>query len=108
MPLPDRRYNAIYQVLALIPAGRVATYGQVAALAGLGRGARMVGRTLKLLPADSQLPWHRVVNSRGMISLPDTSPEYAVQKQKLQEEGIVFSTDRINLRLFGWNPGGEA
>ena len=64
----------IYAVLAAIPAGVVVSYGQVAELAGLPRAARLVGRTLSALPDDTQLPWHRVVNASGKISMPCDSP----------------------------------
>jgi methylated-DNA-protein-cysteine methyltransferase-like protein len=99
--------HAIYYVIARVPHSRVATYGQIAELAGLGRGARQVGRTLKNLPFDSGLPWHRIVNSRGAISLPPTSASFGVQKEKLQQEGIIFKNDRIDLKLYGWNPGSD-
>ena len=60
----------LYSIIQQIPAGYVATYGQVAELAGLPGCARMVGRTLSQLPSDSQLPWHRVIGASGKISLP--------------------------------------
>lgn len=96
--------DAIYHIVAQIPRGRVATYGQVAALAGLGRGARLVGRTLNQLPAETELPWHRVINARGAIALPATSAGYGLQQEKLQQEGIVFKKDRVNLTQYGWDP----
>lgn len=96
--------HAIYHVIAHIPPGKVLTYGQVAQMAGLGRGARQVGRTLKYLPPGSLLPWHRVVNSRGTLSLPPESSSHALQKEKLQQEGIVFNKDRINLKVYSWMP----
>ncbi len=99
--------HAIYYVIAGVPHGKVATYGQIAELAGLGRGARQVGRALKNLPPDSELPWHRIVNSRGAISLPPTSDGFKLQKEKLQQEGIVFKKDRIDLKIHGWNPGSD-
>lgn len=96
--------EVIYQLVAQIPPGKVATYGQIARLAGLGRGARMVGRTLKLLPNDTLLPWHRVVNSRGTISLPPESDAYAEQKDRLEQDGVHFTRNRVNLRIYGWDP----
>lgn len=96
--------TAIYQVLRLIPAGKVVTYGEVAKLAGLGRAARFVGTTLRKLPKDSQLPWHRVVNSQGRISLPDHHPSRKKQQDLLAEEGIVFINGRIDLQKFMWTP----
>ena len=94
----------IYQVIYAIPAGRVATYGQVAALAGLPGRARLVGRTLKHLPEGTRLPWHRVINSQGKISLPETSPGHSQQISRLQNEGVCVLGGRISLRDFGWKP----
>lgn len=99
---PEQR---IWQVVAQIPKGKVASYGQVAQLAGLGRGARMVGRTLHKLPAGSRLPWHRVINAQGRISLPEHSHSYQQQRQRLEDEGVRFNPGgKTDLELFGWRP----
>ena len=90
----------IWQVVAAIPAGYVASYGQVARQAGLGRGARQVGAALKGLPAGTRLPWHRVLNARGKIALPVGSRGHALQKRRLQAEGVVFSAAGIVGRTF--------
>lgn len=90
----------IWQIIHSIPPGRVATYGQVARLAGLPGYARYVGTVLKNLPADSRLPWHRVINASGRISFPHGSEQYNRQKQLLEEEGIVFVNGRLSLRHF--------
>jgi methylated-DNA-protein-cysteine methyltransferase-like protein len=93
----------IWQVIAAIPAGNVSSYGQVARLAGLGRGARQVGAALRNLPDGSRIPWHRVVNSQGRISLPPGSKSHRLQRRRLEAEGIVFSDGgKIDLRTFGW------
>lgn len=102
--MSDSSKTAIYQVLRLIPAGKVVTYGDVAKLAGLGRAARFVGTTLRNLPKDSQLPWHRVVNSQGRLSLPDHHPSRKKQESLLIDEGIVFIKGKIDLRQFLWAP----
>jgi len=99
------REQRIWQVVASIPPGKVASYGQVAQLAGLGRGARLVGRTLHNLPRGTRLPWHRVINAAGRISLPAESQGHDLQKQRLEEEGVLFNVSgKINLSRFGWKP----
>ena len=96
------RKEAVLRVIYAIPRGRVATYGQVARLAGLGRAARYVGTTLRNLPPGSQLPWHRVINGQGKISLPVNSEGYLRQKQRLEAEDIEFRGERVDLRKFAW------
>jgi len=96
----------IWQVVALIPAGKVASYGQVAALAGMPRHARLVGRTLSELPDDSRLPWHRVVNASLRISSRRTggsggSGGQLIQRQRLEEEGVEFVGERV-AKSFRW------
>lgn len=98
--------HEIYQVVALIPRGKVATYGQIAALAGFPRHARMVGYALnRQLAPDSELPWHRVINAQGRLSLHklDIAAE-DLQRFKLEQEGIVFKHDKINLNQYQWQP----
>lgn len=104
---PDRNdpYRRIYRVVAAIPEGRVATYGQVALLAGLPRRARLVGRALADLDGESDLPWHRVVNARGRISSRGGSPYEHFQRLMLEDEGVGFGPGgRIDLERFGWDP----
>lgn len=95
---------AIVQVVHQIPTGNVATYGQVAELAGLPGAARLVGHTLKTLPSGSSLPWYRVLNSSGKISLPHGSPSYQLQCERLQAEGVILINGRVNLRCYRWRP----
>lgn len=92
----------IWQVVAAIPAGRVASYGQVARLAELPGYARYVGYVMKELPADTELPWHRVVNAQGRLSFAPDSSQYRRQKALLEAEGVVFIKGRFSLRRFGW------
>ena len=93
----------IWRVVHQIPTGRVASYGQVAKLAGLLGYARYVGYTMKHLPAGTKLPWFRVVNSKGSISFKKGTTQYLLQKSLLEKEGIVFIKGRCSLRKFEWN-----
>ena len=102
----SRRWERVYAVVRRIPRGRVATYGQVAALAGLGRQARQVGYALHALPGEGFAPWHRVVNARGAISLPPGRGADVTQRIRLEREGVRFDArGRIELERFGWRPG---
>jgi len=100
----DDRRRRIYATIRRIPPGRVATYGQIARLAGLPGQARLVGYALAALDADSDVPWHRVVNARGAISLPPKGHPALRQRARLEAEGVVFTGDRVSRARFGWNP----
>lgn len=92
----------IWQVVHQIPAGRVASYGEIARLAGLPGRARLAGHTLKNLPKPTHLPWHRVCNAQGKLSLPPDSLGYTEQRQRLEAEGIDLTTGTIALSRYGW------
>lgn len=94
-------YPRIWQTIAGIPAGRVASYGQVALLAGLPGRARLVGRALRETPDDVELPWHRVLNASGRLAFPVDSESYREQRTRLLSEGVLFSGGRIDLARFG-------
>ena len=100
----ELRQQQLLQTLAAVPSGRVVTYGQLAALAGIPRAARLVGATLKKLPADTSLPWHRVINASGQISFPVDSDGYRRQRARLLDEGIEFHGNRISLARYRWQP----
>ncbi len=89
---PEQR---VWQVLSMIPAGKVATYGQVASLAGMPAHARFVGRTLAQLPPDTRLPWHRVLNASLRIAARGDPVGEAMQKNRLIGEGVVFIGRRV-------------
>ena len=95
--------SAIYLALRAIPKGKVIAYGQLAKLAGLPGAARLAGKVLCGLPENTELPWHRVINSQGKISLPEGSPGHAEQKRRLEAEGVEFKNNKINLRIYGYN-----
>jgi methylated-DNA-protein-cysteine methyltransferase related protein len=91
----------VWHIVASIPVGYVTTYGEVARLAGSPRAARMVGGVLRRLPQGSSLPWHRVVNRHGAISL--TGPDLQRQRQALLSEGVqVSGTGEIDLQTYRW------
>ncbi|HET9765587.1 MAG TPA: MGMT family protein, partial [Thermoanaerobaculia bacterium] len=96
----------IYAVVARVPRGRVVTYGQVAALAGLPRQARLVGYAMHGLPDGSTLPWHRVINAQGKVSLRSfAGPSEGLQRHLLEEEGVAFDDNgRVSLKRFRWKP----
>lgn len=101
----QRRWERIYAAARRIPRGSVATYGQVAELAGLGGHARQVGYALHALPRGSLVPWHRVINARGLISLRPGSGDEVTQRLLLESEGVRFDgRGRVDLKLFGWKP----
>jgi methylated-DNA-protein-cysteine methyltransferase-like protein len=98
-------YRRIWEQAALIPEGQVASYGQIARLAGLPRrAARMVGRALGAAPRELQLPWHRVVNAKGCIALPAGSPGFERQAALLEQEGIKVRNGQLNMSEHGWDP----
>jgi len=101
----NESYRKIWEQAALIPEGSVASYGQIAKLAGLPRrAARMVGRALGAAPAELALPWHRVVNAAGRISLPPDSPGFKRQQELLQAEGIEVRDGQLDIDAYRWNP----
>lgn len=93
----------IIQNIEQIPAGKVATYGQIAAMSGNYRAARQVSRVLHTCSSKYHLPWHRVIGAAGKISIPKDRNAYQLQKKKLQSEGIEFGlSDTIDLNLYQW------
>ena len=94
--------EANWNAVGYIPHGKVATYGQIAELAGFPRTARAVGRALSKLPEDTLIPWFRVINAKGEISFPIGSDKYKTQKQHLLDEQIVFRNGKINLKSYRW------
>jgi methylated-DNA-protein-cysteine methyltransferase-like protein len=104
-------YDRIYRTVLLIPAGRVATYGQVARITG-GCSPRQVGYAMSAVPDSSEVPWHRVLASTGRISVRSTTGEECpAQRGMLEGEGVIFDeTGRVDLLVFGWegpSPAGK-
>ena len=96
----EKSRELVWQIVNAIPAGKVATYGQVASLAGMPQQPRLVGRGLSQLPKGTKLPWHRVINSAGKLSNPN--PER--QKERLEKDGVVMINGRVNLKIYRWEP----
>jgi methylated-DNA-protein-cysteine methyltransferase-like protein len=101
----NKTYERIYSIVRRIPVGKVATYGQIARLAGLAGHARQVGYALNALPDDEDVPWHRVINAKGEISKRTEPMHERMQRELLEAEGIVFGKDnRISLSRYRWKP----
>ncbi|MFQ5752751.1 MAG: MGMT family protein [bacterium] len=96
-------FNKIYEIILKIPKGKVATYGQIAAMAGQPHAARTIGWALNSLPNGSGVPWHRVINAQGKSSFPDESRR-KLQQALLEAEGIKFEKeDQVDLDVFQWH-----
>jgi methylated-DNA-protein-cysteine methyltransferase-like protein len=95
-------FRRIYTVVRQIPAGQVASYGQIAAIVGRCT-PRLVGYAMAALPFDSNVPWHRVINHQGRISRRSGGDDDAIQQQLLEREGVRFDEhNRVNFNKFGW------
>jgi methylated-DNA-protein-cysteine methyltransferase-like protein len=96
-------FQRVYEIVARIPRGKVATYGQIAATLGDPRQARTVGWALRSTPEWPDIPWHRVVNSSGGISTRHTTGGLNTQRKLLEDEGIVFNEDgHLDLERYRW------
>jgi methylated-DNA-protein-cysteine methyltransferase-like protein len=97
----DSFFEQVYQLIATIPIGKVATYGQIAALLGHPRAARMVGWALHQLPAHRDLPWHRVINRNGCVSYDVENSSPPLQMLLLKAEGVEFDINyRVDLKKY--------
>ncbi|MDZ7768110.1 MAG: MGMT family protein [Woeseiaceae bacterium] len=103
LPAADRAARIIATVRD-IPPGRVASYGQVAELAGIPRGARQVGAALRQLPAGHDVPWHRVITASGRLAFDADSESWHRQKDRLAAEGIALVGGRVSMVRYRWQP----
>ena len=98
-------YRRIYREVRRIPKGKVATYGQIAVLAGISRQPRQVGYALYALPRGAGVPWQRVINAKGEVSQRSTPGYEGMQRAALESEGVVFDTrGRVDLARYQWRP----
>ncbi len=106
MPQPDQgqRLERIWATVADIPPGSVASYGQIADIAGIPRGARQVGYALRHSPKDRALPWHRVLRAGGTSAFDKDSRPYREQRRRLAEEGVVMTNGKVDMRIYRWQP----
>ena len=100
----EERARRIMATIEDIPRGRVASYGQVADIAGVPRGARQVGYVLRHLPAGHELPWHRVLRASGEIAFPKDSQGFREQVRRLKDEDVPVSRGRVNMERWRWQP----
>jgi methylated-DNA-protein-cysteine methyltransferase-like protein len=97
-------YRRVGNTVAAIPPGRVASYGQIAELAGHRRGARLIGRALGRAPNRAELPWHRVLNAQGKISIPPGHTAHQEQIRRLIDESVCVKDGRVDMARYQWQP----
>ncbi|NER82088.1 MAG: cysteine methyltransferase [Leptolyngbya sp. SIO1D8] len=98
---PEERERRVIDAVRGIPAGSVASYGQVADLAGIPRGARQVGYVLRTTAAD--LPWHRVLTASGRIAFPEGSRQFREQARRLRAEDVIVAKGRVDMKRYRWH-----
>ncbi|MEX2494883.1 MAG: methylated-DNA--[protein]-cysteine S-methyltransferase [Woeseia sp.] len=100
----ELRMRRIWAVVGDIPPGRVASYGQIAGIAGVTRGARQVGYALKRVPDELAVPWHRVLRSSGRLAFEEGSSAFSRQVKLLAREGVPVAAGRVNMKKYRWQP----
>jgi methylated-DNA-protein-cysteine methyltransferase-like protein len=100
----EQRLTRIWETIADIPRGKVASYGQIAEIAGIPRGARQVAYALRHAPDALQLPWFRVVQAAGTLAFDKGSAPFRRQSRLLQEEGVSLLNGRIDMPTYRWQP----
>lgn len=102
----DQARRDILETILRIPCGKVASYSQVAFVAGWPGRARLVARVLGDVPPEyEKLPWFRVINAQGKIAIPKLSPGHPQQIRLLKAEGVVFLNGKVSFKAHGWQPG---
>jgi methylated-DNA-protein-cysteine methyltransferase-like protein len=100
----ETRMRRIWETIRDIPSGSVASYGQVAKIAGIPRGARQVGYALRHTPEGMELPWHRVIRSSGKSAFDSDSRAWRTQRDRLAVEGVVMLNGKVDMERYGWRP----
>jgi len=95
-------YVRIWKTVSRIPEGKVASYGTIARVSGFPMQPRLAGYALHNIPGGLDIPWHRVINAAGRISLPGTRGEE--QERLLNREGVYFTRGRVSMDIYGWRP----
>lgn len=100
----EKRNERIWQTICDVPQGFVASYGQIAEIAGVPRGARQVGYALRHLPSGHEVPWHRIVTSSGRIAFEKGSRPYREQVRRLKLDGVAVPGGRVDMKIHRWQP----
>lgn len=98
----EQRNQKIYAVIAAIPPGKVASYGQVAEIAGIPRGARQVAYALRCLPRNHGLPWFRIITASGKLAFEPDSSAFKRQRDTLLSEGVRLTKGKVDMREYRW------
>ncbi|NIL95147.1 MAG: cysteine methyltransferase [Woeseiaceae bacterium] len=98
------RHNRIWDTIRDIPRGAVASYGQIAEIAGIPRGARQVGYALRQLPDGHDVPWHRVLQASGTIAFKRDSHAYREQSERLMLDGVPVVAGKVDMARYRWQP----
>ena len=100
----NARMHRIWDTIRDIPKGCVASYGQVADVAGIPRGARQVGYALRQLPANHDVPWHRVLQASGKIAFDKGTPAFVEQSKRLMMDDVTVIAGRVDMQKYRWQP----
>ena len=100
----EKRNERIWATICDIPQGSVASYGQIAEIAGIPRGARQVGYALRHLPQGYDVPWHRVITASGKIAFSIGSDSFNEQSKRLSMENVAIRNGRIDMKKYRWQP----
>ncbi|MGH8223243.1 MAG: MGMT family protein [Woeseiaceae bacterium] len=100
----EKRNQRIWETIRDIPEGCVASYGQVADIAGFPRGARLVAHALRVLPRGHELPWHRVITASGRIAFALKTRPHREQARRLRNEGVIVRNGRVDMQRYRWQP----